>query len=143
VFGTIWSQLGLLALVGACAFALWKGGAAERLGGALNLFAGLLVMLLDSLLQPDVKPLARLAVDGVLAAGFLVLALRYSSLWLGAAMLLQAVQFSLLAYYLVSELRHDNTFVLINNLDTTGINLCIVTGTALTWRRRVIAATEA
>jgi hypothetical protein len=130
-------------LIGVFVFALWKGDTAERVGGGLNLAAGMFAMFLHPLLSPDTQPTALLLVDGALAAGFLFLALRYASLWLGGALLLQAVQFSLHAYYIVSGARHDFdydfTFMLINNLDTTGINICIVAGTILSWRRRVVA----
>lgn len=136
MFGTIWTQIGIVALVSAFAFSLWKGDAAERLGGGMNLAAGLFAMFLHPLLNSDVQPVAQLVVDAALAAGFLFLAIRFASLWLGVAMLLQAVQFSLHAFYLVQETPHDWTFFRINNFDSWGIILCIVGGTALSWRRR-------
>ena len=71
-----------------------------------------------------------------MGGGFLYLALRYMSQWLGVAMLLQAIQFSLHAYYLVGELPRDRTYALINNLDSIGVLACILIGTLMTWRRR-------
>jgi hypothetical protein len=59
---------------------------------------------------------------------------------LGIAMLLQAIQFSLHAYYLVGGLPRDRTFAMVNNLDSIGVLLCILAGTLLTWRRRARAA---
>jgi hypothetical protein len=137
MFGTLFSQLGIVILVATFAFALWKGDAAERLGGGMNLAAGLFAMFLHPLLNSDVQPIALLVVDAALAAGFLFLAIRFASLWLGVAMLLQAVQFSLHAYYMVGDLTHDWNYARINNLDTLGILICIVGGTAVSWRRRV------
>jgi hypothetical protein len=131
-------------LVGVFAFALWKGDVAERAGGGMNLAAGLFAMFLQPLLQRSAQPTALLLVDGALAAGFLFLALRYASLWLGGALLLQAVQFSLHAYYIVGASRpdfnHSLGFKVVNNLDTTGINICIFLGTIMAWRRRARAA---
>jgi len=143
MFGTIWTQLGIVALVGSFAFALWKGDSAERMGGSLNLAAGLFAMFLHPLLSPDIQPVVQLVVDAGLAAGFLFLAIRFASLWLGLAMLLQAVQFSLHAYYMVQEAKHDWTFFRINNFDSWGIILCIVGGTVLSWRQRLRKQREA
>jgi hypothetical protein len=129
-------------LIGVSLLALWKGGAAERIGGALNLAAGMFATFLHPQLSPQAQPTALLMVDAALAGGFLFLALRYASLWLGGALLLQAVQFSLHAYYIVMGNSHDFSrepyFMLINNLDTSGINVCILLGTVLAWRKRVV-----
>jgi hypothetical protein len=126
-------------LVAVFLFALWKGDLPERIGAAVNLGAGLIASGLQFVLDPDAQSIALLAVDAALAASFLFLALRYASLWLGAALLLQAVQFSLHAYYLVVGAHHDWNYKVINNLDTSGINLAILVGTALAWRRRARA----
>jgi len=131
---------GLVVLIATFAFAMWKGEAPERIGGSLNLAAGLFVVAADRFLSPDLVPIAQLVVDAALAMGFLFLAVRFASLWLGVALLLQAVQFSLHAYYLVTEAQHDWRFYgRINNIDTTGINLMIITGTVLAMRRRIQA----
>ena len=55
--------------------------------------------------------------DFVCAVTLLMLAVRYASLWLGVTMLLQAVQFSLHAFYLVMELPHDLIHAWVNNLE--------------------------
>ncbi len=128
---------GLVVLIATFAFAMWKGEAPERVGGSLNLAAGLFVVAADSFLSPDLVPIAQLVVDAALAMGFLFLAVRFASLWLGVAMLLQAVQFSLHAYYLVTEAPHDWNYARINNIDTTGINLMIIIGTVVALRRRI------
>ncbi len=137
MFATIYSQLGTVVLAATFAFALWKGDAAERLGAGINLAAGLLAMFLQHVLDPDIQPVALLVADAALAMGFLFLAIRFASLWLGVAMLLQAVQFSLHAYYLVGDLKRDHLFAEVNNIDSLGILICIVGGTAVSWRWRV------
>jgi hypothetical protein len=139
--GKIFLHVGFAMLVGVLfgvfLFAMWKGDLPERIGAAVNLGAGLIATGFQFVLDPDAQSIALLAVDAALAASFLFLALRYASLWLGAALLLQAVQFSLHAYYLVVGAHHDWNYKVINNLDTSGINLAILVGTALAWRRRV------
>jgi hypothetical protein len=137
VLSTFWTQLGLAALFVALGFAWWKGGPAERMGATFNVSVGILVMVTDTILQPDIRPMVALALDAGLAIGFLALAVRYASLWLGGAMMLQAVQFSMHAFYLVSERAPDATHARINNIDSYGIVACIMVGTALTWRKRV------
>lgn len=133
----IFQAAGFVVLAATFAFALWKGEVAERIGGSLNLAAGVFAMAVHPLLGKDIQPVALLVVDAGLAMGFLFLAIRFASLWLGVAMLLQAVQFSLHAYYLVTEAAHDWNYARINNIDTTGINLCIVLGTVVVMRRRM------
>jgi hypothetical protein len=128
-------------LVGVFLFAMWKGDLPERIGATANLGAGLVATAfvatsLQHILSPDTQSILLLAVDAALAACFLYLALRYASLWVGAALLFQSVQFSLHAYYLVMGAHHDFNYKIINNLDTSGINLALLLGTALAWRRR-------
>ena len=133
-------QVLLLLVIGGCFFSWWKGGPAERLGAALVLVNLLLTMLIDTFSPTGGKAVSGLAVDGLTALGLLAVALIHGSLWLGGAMLLYAVQFSLRAYYFVTERAHDNLHSAINNIDFMGIILCMVVGTAVAWRRRVKAA---
>jgi len=122
-----------------CALALVKGGPAERFGAMIVLSTTLGVELIHMLAPQDMQSLLLLGIDGLIAGGFLLIALRYTSLWLGAAMLLQAVQFSLHAYYLVTQLPLDRNYKVINNIDTGGVLLCILIGTVMTWRQRAAA----
>ncbi|HEX3919291.1 MAG TPA: hypothetical protein VHW60_18285 [Caulobacteraceae bacterium] len=83
-----------------------------------------------------------LGADFVCAVTFLLLAVRYANLWLGAAMLFQAAQFSLHAWYLINELKIDSTHAWINNGDDWGILIAMFTGAILSIRRRVADARE-
>mgnify|MGYP000993846615 CR=1 FL=1 len=94
-----------IAIVLVTAFAWFKGGPAERIGATVNLVGSLAVMFLVRAMQQEQIGLVLLGLDGALGLVFLALAVRYTSLWLGGAMLLQAAQFSLHAYYLVLD-RH-------------------------------------
>lgn len=126
----------LTVIFAVCALAFAKGGPAERGGAIIVASTTVGVQLIHMLAPSDIRGALLLAIDGLIAGGFLMLALRYASLWLGGAMLLQAVQFSLHAYYLVTQQRRDDTYALINNLDSAGVLLCILIGTLLAWRRR-------
>lgn len=119
-----------------CVFAWAKGGPAERYGALFIAVSAVAVELVHWFLPRDLQGLLLLAVDGFLAASFLLLALRYASAWLGGAMLLQAIQFSLHAYYFVTGVHRGDTYAIINNLDSTGVMLCIVIGTVIAWRKR-------
>jgi hypothetical protein len=124
---------GLLVVV---AFAWVKGQMPERLGSLSVIVGGLLAVLVHLVSPQGVVPTALLVLDGLLAAAFLFLAVCYGRAWLGVAMLLQGVQFSLHAYYFIGELRHDMTYSLVNNLVTIGILAAIVIGTIDAMRRR-------
>jgi len=123
-----------LLLAVAC-FGAWRwGGQAERGGAALTL-AVFAAFVLASVVQDG--ELARgvyLALDGVLALGLLLLAMRYVRRWLGVALLLQGVQFSLHAYYLVASRRYDNLYILVNNLVSFGVVASLLFGVVLAWR---------
>ena len=94
-FLNIYTEVGLATLFLTGAFAWWKGGAPERLG---TLVFGLGTVGADVWRAANgehaaVMPL--FAVDLMMALGFLYIAIRYSSLWLGAAMMLLAASFAL------------------------------------------------
>lgn len=128
--------IGWAATLLVCALAWWKGGRAEQLGASLKLATSLIALAVHHLLKQNSISGALLTADGVLAIGFLALAIRYASLWIGAAMLLQAGQFSLHAWYLVSGLERDRFYAIANNLVTVGILVCILVGTLISWFRR-------
>ena len=126
-----------------CGLAWWKGGRAEQYGASLKLATSLIALVVHLVLKQGAISGALLTADGLLAVGFLALAIRYSSLWIGAAMLLQAGQFSLHAWYLVNALERDRFYAITNNLITIGILVCILVGTLISWRRRTKTAQTA
>jgi hypothetical protein len=129
---TLW----LLVLAG-CFFSLWKGGPPERLGAWVVLANLLLLMLVETFLPVEVQPVSELVIDGLTAVALLGVVLIYGSLWLGGAMLLYAVQFTLHAYYFVTERRsNDRLHAIVNNIDFMGIIICLVIGAAVAWRAR-------
>src|SRR5215469_8526318 len=140
------SPLALLAMaisVAAAPLALWKGDAASRIAGVASALNALLLPALRIFLQRHIGEVVQLAVDFIWAIGLLMLVVRFAYRWLGVTMLLQAVQFSLHAYYLVMDMPKDVVHAWVNNLDAIGISLSIVAGTILAWRRRVALVNEA
>ena len=127
--------LSLLVLSG-CLFSLWKGGPAERVGGGVVLATLLLTILATTFLPVGVQPIAELVIDGLAALALLAVVLIYGSLWLGGAMLLYAAQFSLYAFYFVTERPNDRFHAIVNNADFMGITFFLVIGTAMAWRAR-------
>lgn len=135
ISATIW--IAILSLV---AFAWAKGGRPERQGALAVALGAVAVFVTHKFLPAPIQPFILLVVDAGLAAIFLLLAMRYVSPWLGVAMLLQAVQFSLHAYYLVVEKPHDYLYKSVNNINTIGVLLCVLFGTIAAWRRSAKAA---
>ena len=135
-----------LILTGLCAigvlFAAWKGGIAERAAAAVvaaNILLGLCFRFV-----PDLEGTLRFVNDGLAAVLLLVITIRYGALWMGGVMLFYAAQFSLHAYYFVTE-RPDSDYLhaLINNIDFSGVIWCLIIGTAVAWRRHVRQAKAA
>ena len=139
-FLNIYTEVGLATLFVTGAFAWWKGGAPERLG---TLVFGLGTVGADiwraaNGQQAPVMPL--FAVDLMMALGFLYIAIRYSSLWLGAAMLLLAASFTLHAAGLSDPARprwHGMIiYLLANNVLSYLTLLALAGGTVATIVRR-------
>jgi len=113
-----------------------RGGAAERMGATMMLIGNLVVVTIHLLAPAGPQALALLMGEAALAVGFLLVAMRYLSPWLGLAMILQAIQFSLHAYYLVGEKPHDYLYRAINNFNTFAILLIILAATIMSARQR-------
>ncbi len=131
--------LGWTATLLVCGLAWVRGGPAERWGSVIVLAGSIVYLLILSFLPTASQPVVNLLCEGLYGFSFLMLALRYASPWLGGAMLLQAIQFSLHAYYIVGERPHDKTYGLVNNLNSIGVLICILLGIAASWRRQAHA----
>jgi len=127
---------GWLVLLGTLAYAWLKGAAPERFGAVLLVCATLLALFIDKGLPAEARVTSTLIGEGLLALGFLILAIRYASLWLGGAMILQGLQFGLHAFYIVMERSSDWPFWAVSNLVTFGIIACILVGVTVSWRRK-------
>lgn len=141
MFQSLESQLSFVALFVCCGLAIWKGGPAERSGALMILVAWLGSTVLQAMAKAYIVPVVFLASDAVLAAGLLFLAIRFSSLWLGAAMLLQAIGLSLHAAYFAAEKaeldRHTLwLYVAGKNLASFAMLLVILVAGVVAWRKR-------
>ncbi|MDP3173883.1 MAG: hypothetical protein Q8M88_05560 [Phenylobacterium sp.] len=134
MFSPFLPYVGMVVTLVVCGLAFLRGGPPERVGAGLVLGVALIGQAIDLILPDAHEQVAHLCNDAFLAVGFLLVALRYGSLWLGGSMMLQAVQFSLHAFYLVATKPHDRFFAVVNNANTAGIIACILAGTLVAWR---------
>jgi hypothetical protein len=135
----ITAAIALLGFAG-CAFAILKGGPADRSGGAVIL-ANLLLLWIADMTWPDASSgVVGLLVDGLTAMGLLFIVLRHGNLWLGGVMILYAAQFSLHSFYFVTERPKDDFHAIANNTNFIAIITCLMIGASIAWRRRLRSA---
>lgn len=125
--------LGWVVTLLSCGFAWLRGDVSARAASTLVLMASVTAWLIEVTASPEWRPTVQLANDGALGIGLLIVAGLYGSLWLGGALLFQASQFSLHAYYLVLRREQDVLHAVVNNINTAGLILCIITGVVLAW----------
>jgi hypothetical protein len=94
-FSSVYTLLGLAGLAVTCLFAWWKGGPPERLGSMMLAISWFGADIARGFSNQMVPTATLLASDILISGGFLYIAIRYSSLWLGAAMMFQAIGFAL------------------------------------------------
>lgn len=134
--------INIFSVLGA-AFALWKGGAAER-ATAIVVIVNVAIGQTGKVLAPDADSVIRLVNDGLTALVLLGITLRYAAPWMGGVMLFFAAQFSMHSFYLVTQRPTlDYFYALINNINFSGIIWCLIIGTAVAWRRRITRARAA
>ena len=119
-----------------CGLALWKGETPERLAGGFLLLSMAFNIMPSAFLPNGYFPMVELIGDGLTALGLLALTVIYGRLWLGAALLFQAAQFTLHSFYLVTERKNDLFHAVVNNVDFLGIMLSMALGTGLAVHRR-------
>jgi hypothetical protein len=83
------SKIGLVLIFGIAGFAWWKGGPGERAGATAVIVAWIVALAVQGMTRDFNQMLMLTVVDGLLALAMLVIAVSYSSLWLGVAMVLQ------------------------------------------------------
>jgi hypothetical protein len=136
------TQLSIIALVVICGLAVWKGSVPVRLGGLLILATWAITLVAATIAgELQLAPIAFLISDAILAGGLLLLAVRFSNWWMGAAMLLQAVGMSLHAAYFAAdkaELSHNliNLYVLGKNLTSVAMLVVLLTATLVGMAKR-------
>lgn len=128
-----------------CALAWFKGDKPERAGALLLCAAWAGSFLLRGALAPffdehdqNVRTVTRLSVDFLLAAGLLILAIRYSSLWLGAVLMIQGAEMTLHSMFLGPDRSSLYTYIVVSNLFSFMFLGMILAGTVASWRRRIV-----
>jgi hypothetical protein len=140
MFYQIEPYLALILMFATTAFAAWKGGSPERLGTGMIVIAWIAMLVAEAAARPQVPVVPYLVLDGLLAVGFLVVAVRYSSLWLGGAMICQAILFGAHALRLSDNTRvfwHGlNVYLLVSNVVGFLVLFILIGGTCATIARR-------
>jgi hypothetical protein len=134
------SQIVLIVTFATVAFAWWKGGRPERIGSLFNAICSLGAVVFQAVTHEALGTIPILVADGLLATGFLILAFRYASLWLAAAMVLQAASFLIHASLLMGLLPPANPphyyYYAAMNILGGLVMIVILLGTAGAWYRR-------
>ena len=134
------SQIVLFLTFATVAFAWWKGGRPERIGSLFNAVLTIGVVLFQILTNQIVGTIPILVGDGLLATGFLILAFRYASLWLAAAMVLESASFLIHAARLMGFLPQDGEtryyYYAAMNILGGLVMIAILLGTLGAWYRR-------
>jgi len=121
-------------------FALWKGGPAERRAAALYLLLLVISLFINAPKETSVQATIFLCLDAVLAFWFLAMAVRYSNLWLAAAMIIQGIIFGVHAYRLGLDeniyWQGMNLAMLLNNLLSMLLINIFIAATVVSWRAR-------
>ena len=132
--------IGLATLFATTVFVAWKGGPPERIGTAMILFAWVGTIVAEALAHAMFSLTWLMVFDGLLAVGFLIIAVRYSSLWLGGAMICQAISFGSYAFRLIDNTRAvwrgQHALIVINNLISYLVLFILIGGTIATILRR-------
>ena len=130
------SQIGLILMIVTCLFALLKGGAAERYGASLIGTAWIASLGFQVLTPTGGREVTLLIVDFLLACGLLAIAIRYASLWIGTAMLLQAAILALHAEAMGGTTFSDRYhFYVALNVCSFGMLMPIAWASAVHWWR--------
>jgi len=134
--GVIAGHWGLWLMAGVCAFALLKGGTPERAGAALVALAWLGLIAAQALTGEMVPEIPFVVSDILLALGFLGLAIRYASLWLGAEMILEAALFFLHGSHLSEHPGRSYGYLASVNAVSGGVLAILLGATIVAWTKR-------
>ena len=130
-------------LLAVCAFAWLKGAPAERYGSLLILALNLLADFALALTYPRFPGLILALLDFTLSAGLIILAVRYSSVWLGLAMLLQSVSLCSHAFLFDGFGLGPTQRVELNNGVSYLMLVCMVVASTISWHSRSKRSGEA
>ena len=121
-------------------WALLSGGMAERLSALFFVFATVASKLVEQMSPPQHAGVVFLTIDGLMALGFLTLALLYGHLWIALMMFTMAGFFSIHAFYEMTGRDLDPTFATLSNLATLVLLASLAIGVWTSRRRRADGA---
>lgn len=134
--GNVVAYSSLILALAVCGFAMWKGDMPVRLGGLAVICCWIAAVSAQVTFGARAPTIPVLIADGVLATAFLILALRYASVWLGGAMMLQSASFAVHAEHLSSSALSAANYVLAVNGLGYAVLLTLFCATVAQWRRR-------
>lgn len=129
-------QIGLLSLVATSVFAWGKGGPGERAGSSAVAISWIASLATLALAPKPAHAVVLLLFDAALATALLVIAIRYTSLWLGVAMIVQAFVLALHSQHVGQDVIAGRTFVVLANIASYAQLLAIVASTCASWLKR-------
>ncbi len=139
-FHDINTQISLVLLAATCVFSWSKGGAAERLGAALLVVNWIGTDLARAATGLTIPTSVMFMSDMLLSTGFLYISVRYSSLWLGLAMLFEAFGFALHAVQMgdtdAPRWHGMIIYLLLNNIFSYLVLVTLVAGVLATMGKR-------
>jgi len=119
-----------------CVFAILKGGPAERAGALLIVASYITAETIIVVTSPHLPVFALFVCDFALAVGLLVVSIRYGSIWLGFAMLLQSANLCSQALSFTGDGLGQIAEATLNNVLSVLMGASIGTGALLAWRGR-------
>ena len=131
-----WSYLEWVVLALVSLLSVSKGAAAERSGAVLILGTNVAGDVALIIAAPHVPQICLFSLDFLLALGLLAIAFRFSSLWLGAAMLLQSLILFTHALALDDGEISSFAFIVTNNVVSWLMYACLLGATLMSWRTR-------
>jgi uncharacterized membrane protein AbrB (regulator of aidB expression) len=130
------ARVEIILTLSCCAYGIVKGGSADRLGAAFILASYIADDVAFALTRPHFPVMAIFFGDFLLALALLFVAVRYSNLWLGCAMLLQSVDLCSQGLAFTGEGLSNLQQFWLNNIVSMLMLLCVMTGATISWRKR-------
>jgi hypothetical protein len=131
-----------LSVAAICALSWFRGSTPERWGSTATLGEWLFFLVIQAVVGgPTLGAVSvpLLVAEFALSFGFLILAFRYASLWLGVAMVAQGCALGAHALFIARGGHHAREYAVWSNAACAVLLLSLLAGTLSSWRKRVVA----
>ena len=118
-------------------WAIIAGGMAERLSALMFMIATLASKSVEQFSEAQHAGTLFLAIDGVMALGFLILALAFRHLWIALMMFTMAGFFSIHAFYEMTNRDLDPNFAYLSNIATILLLASLAIGVWTSRQRKI------